>query len=134
METILVYKELQKDRYKNHRIYSSVNARDPMKAIREYKRRQLDCDYEDIHHQFDFYNDGYNRFFSCFMNPTSRCETNFLIDCDSEEEYVYAQQSILPEMVIFQYPTKNGWHMVTKPFNPSGLKLDIKKDDLLYIG
>ena len=84
-------KEIQKT-YPTHRIYSSVNARNIEKAIQEFKRRQLDCDFIRNKQWNEFYCDIKNRFFSCFMNPLCRDESNWLIDCDSPEEYVEEDQ------------------------------------------
>lgn len=134
MRTVEEFKELKATQYPDHRIYASVNARDPRKAIREFKRRQLDHDYEAPEKCFEFYMDVKNRMFSCFMNPCSRAESNFLVDCDSYDEYIEAKNTIDPRLVIFDYPTKNGWHIITHPFDHTKLKINVKKDDLLYIG
>lgn len=116
----------------NHRIYSSVNERDFCKVVREFKRRQLDADYED---DYKFYTDIKNRFFSCFMTPASKLESNFLFDCDDQESYDKHIERIPKELVIFEYQTKNGFHIITKPFNWHECKIDEpKKDDLLAIG
>lgn len=128
------FKQLKATEFPDHRIYASVNARDPLKCMREFKRRQLDHDYESTEKCFEFYMDVKNRFFSCFMNPGSRAESNFLIDCDTPEEYKYAKANLKPELIIFEYPTKNGMHIITKPFDPCFFELEVKKDDLLYIG
>lgn len=124
----------QLDEFKSHRIYASLNARNMNKAIRLYKTRQLDNDYaaQNIHEWF--YTDIQNTFFSCFMNPSCRETNNFLIDCDSEEEYRKAIERIPKDIILLDYATKNGRHIVTKPFNPDEIKVEVKKDELLFIG
>lgn len=134
LEIIKEFKELKDKQYPNHRIYSSVNARDPLKAVREFKRRQLDHDYEATAKMMEFYADIENRFFSCMMSPQCRAETLFLVDCDTPEEYVNATKLLDPEWIVFEYATKNGMHIITKPFNPQQINVEVKKDDLLLIG
>jgi len=128
--------ELQKTSYQGYRIYSSINERDMSKAIHEFKRRQLETDYSNMHELKSFYCDIKNRFFSCLMNPNARIQSNFLIDCDSQEEYKHAKLQLSnTELIIMEYPTKNGWHIITKPFNPSDYEyMMVKKDDLMFIG
>lgn len=128
-------REIQRTSHPTHRLYSSVNVRIMDKAIREFKRRQLDIDYEGDFIKGEFYSDIKNRFFSCLMNPLSRGESRFLIDCDTPEEYADALQ-IDKDLILYEYPTRSGMHLITKPFNPNSfnLKADIKKDDLIYLG
>lgn len=133
-EIILRFKELQQHSYQGYRIYSSVNSRNMEKAIHEFKLRQLNVDYGSIEELHWFYKDIENRFFSCLMNPNCKHESNFLIDCDSKEEYEMAKERIPSNLIIFEYLTKNGMHIITKPFNPNEIKVEIKKDDLIYIG
>ena len=54
------------EEYASHRIYSSVNERDPSKAIHEFKRRQLEADYGNQWEFFNFYHDITNRFLKLF--------------------------------------------------------------------
>lgn len=124
--------------YEHHRIYSSINARDIGRAIREFKVRQLSADYDDGELVFDFYTDIKNRFFSCLMNPISKMTSYFLIDCDSLDEYNHAMASLqdaaLIDKIIFEYKTRNGFHIITQPFNPQNVKgVQIKKDELISI-
>lgn len=120
--------------YPLHRIYSSVNSRDISKAVHEFKVRQLYHDYGNQEECDKFYQDIENRFFSCLMNPNCRVERNFLIDCDTEEEYKYALEVIPKHLIIYEYQTKNGHHLICNPFNPNEYKVEVKKDDLIYIG
>jgi hypothetical protein len=131
-EIIDELRHLQLTTHPNHRIYSSVNGRSMDKSIREFKRRQLDCDYPLFRDHF--YADIKNSFFSCLMNPASRVSSNFLIDCDTPEEYVKAKTTLPAEYVLYEYPTKNGMHIISRPFNPDEIKLEAKKDELMFIG
>lgn len=123
-----------------YRIYSSVNARDFNKAIRQFKYEQLDADYYDQVQKENFYLDVKNRFLGCLMQPAQRYTSWFLFDIDNVEgKDVYGEtlQILDSELIIKSYPTKNGWHIVTKPFNYTTLTLpegvEIKKDGLLLL-
>lgn len=134
-ETIKEFLKMRIMMYPEHRIYSSVNSRDMTKAIREFKRRQLDTDYDSYIN--DFYCDVKNRFFSCFMNPLAKKDKFFLIDCDTPEEFELTLNVIPNELILYIYPTKNGNHVITKAFDIKEYEnfgLNIKRDDLIYIG
>jgi len=121
------------------RIYSSVNKRDFEKGIREFKRQQLDADYYDKESRYKFYLDIKNRFLSSLMRPSSRKETKFLIDCDTATKKSIGD--IIDEAekitnVILHYKTKDGYHLITEPFNPNEWNKElgeIKKDALLLL-
>ena len=115
------------------RIYASVNSKRIEKAIHEFKRRQLESDYGNDKELDWFYIDVQNRFFSCLMNERAKESQNFLIDCDSEMEYEDAITQIPENLILFDYATKNGRHLITKPFNTSEIRVQIKKDDMLSI-
>jgi|GEM_PF-1755142 len=127
---------LQDTTHKNCGIYSSVNSRDITKAIHEFKRRQLEVDYGNLYEFHSFYCDIKNRFFSCLMNPNCRDQNNFLIDCDTKEEYEFAHLQLDNRIpILMEYKTKNGYHLITPAFNPNDCgPMQIKKDDLLFIG
>ena len=128
--------ELQQTSHQGYRIYSSVNERNITKAIHEFKRRQLETDYGNMHELHSFYCDIKNRFFSCLMNPNCRAQNNFLIDCDTEEEYEHAKLQLRNSgLIVMEYKTKNGMHIITRPFNPNDYgNMQIKKDELMFIG
>ena len=128
--------ELQQTSHQGYRIYSSVNSRDITKAIHEFKRRQLETDYGTMHEFESFYCDVKNRFFSCLMNPNCRAQNNFLIDCDTQLEYEHAELQLRNSgLVIMEYKTRNGVHIITRPFNPNDYgNMEIKKDELMFIG
>ena len=122
-----------------YRIYSSLNKRDINKAIRKFKFEQLEADYYDESQRNNFYYDIKNRFLGCLMQPTQRAETLFLFDCDSIEGWNKTVQQLgeLSIQIVDQYKTKNGWHVVTPPFNPGLFNpvddVEIKKDGLLLL-
>ena len=142
-EFIKVFNEFES--FKNNtnvplRIYSCVNKRNIDKAIREFKYRMLEADYYDEISRRSFYYDIKNRWMSCVMSPTSRAETNFIIDIDDNNLTVKTLRELqsLKVKVILHYNTKNGSHVVTEPFNPNLLKtkypeLGIAKDGLLLL-
>ena len=134
-ESVLELHRIQQDSHQGHRIYSSVNSRDITKAIHEFKRRQLEIDFGNRHEYMQFYTDIKNRFFSCLMNPNARAQNHFIIDCDSQNEYVNAHLQLRPEDILMEYATKNGFHVITNPFNPNERgNMQIKKDDMMFIG
>ena len=135
-EVVREFRNLQDSSYPRHRIYSSVNSRDISKAIHEFKRRQLETDYGNLYEQHSFYCDSKNRFFSCLMNPNCRVTSNFLIDCDSVEAYEHAELQLRNTgLILLEYRTKNGFHILTRPFNPSDYgNMEIKKDEMMFIG
>ena len=131
------------------RIYSSVNKRDINKAIRTFKFEQLEADYYDEESRNNFYFDIKNRWISCLTQQKCKLESNFLIDADFEfdkESKEILNKTILEDVrtslkdlnveILLEYPTKSGFHLVTKPFNPSLFPPalgEIKKDALLLL-
>ena len=142
-EFIEVLDELQKLKAESKvpmRIYSCVNARDIEKTIREFKRRQLDADYYDTESKHGFYLDIKNQWVSSLMKPNSRAETKFLIDVDNIIDWdistVVNHLKKIGVKVILKYPTKNGFHIITEPFNPNLFNSEfgeVKKDGLLLL-
>lgn len=100
------------------RIYSSVEPRCLKKAAREFKRRQLDADYNE---DYLFYTRLNNTLKSCLMHPSSSLEKYWLFDCDSIEDYAIVSSVINKfynrEFKPYEYKTKSGTHIVTQPFN-----------------
>lgn len=132
LKTVDKYSEMLKDD-PTCRVYSCVNRRDPEKAIREFKRRQLEADYYDVRSRLEFYQNIESRFFSCFMSPSSRMETEFLIDIDEDDNEKIIKKK-LEVGILLEYPTKNGKHLITPPFNPNDIpEARIKKDGLILL-
>lgn len=77
------------------------------------------------------------------MSPTARVKGDslFLIDVDNVEgeDIMGLALAALAECgaeIVKQYATKNGWHIITKPFNPTtwnGKLGEIKKDGLILL-
>lgn len=107
--------KLAADFEEGERIYATVDERDFDKGIREFKRRQLDADYSDDGSRHGFYIDGNNRLVSCLQGPGARVSRLFLFDCDSNQEYNRLLRQ-LGYRVTHSYPTKNGGHIITDPF------------------
>lgn len=104
------------------RIYSTVDKRNISKAVRQFKQQQLDNDYNSPEILEDFYVDIYNRWVSALQQPTASAESLFLFDLDGDE--VPAGIAALAQLqtekndeYLHGYQTKNGWHIITKPFN-----------------
>ncbi len=123
-----------------YRIYSSLNPRNIEKGIRQFKYEQLEADYYDPEQKHNFYHDIRNRFIGCLMQPAQRATSLFLFDCDNEEgrDVMGEAIDVIPdEHIIRKYSTKNGWHIITHPFNYTTLKLpegvELKKDSLILL-
>lgn len=139
LELIKLYDEKERSKNIPYRIYSSLNSRDIKKAIRKFKYEQLEADYYDGEQHQQFYYDCKNRFIGCLMQPGSAAESNFLLDCDSMIAFDKAQHQLfdLNIEIIKQYKTKNGWHIITPPFNPNLFKkiedCELMKDSLILL-
>lgn len=135
-----VFSDLKKLKEKSeipYRLYSTVNPRDIHKAIRLFKFKQLEADYYDNESHIGFYTDIKNRWFGCLMNPKAKMGSNFIIDVDSTDPIGKEDaRNILLEQgisLLAEYPTLNGFHFVTEPYNPSLTpQLEIKKDALVF--
>lgn len=122
------------------RIYASVNERNFPKAIRQFKFEQLEADYYDQTQKENFYLDVKNRFIGCLMQPAQRATNFFLFDVDTVEgndTHGETLHCLPPELIITQYKTKNGWHIITQPFDYTKITLpngvEMKKDGLLLL-
>jgi hypothetical protein len=138
-EFFQILKEFQEIKNKSDkplRIYSCVNRRDIEKGIMNFKREQLEADYYNKKDRDRFYIDIKNRWISSLMKQNARAETLFLLDIDSEEDEQLARRIIADNRIeiVAEYSTKNGKHIITKPFNPSIMpRIDIKKDGMLLL-
>ena len=103
------------------RIYQTLNSRDIKKAIRLFKMNMVEADYFDEESQEWFYLDCKNRFISALMKKSSAAQSMFLFDIDSEDQQrlVEIKEELLRHTgIAHTYRTKNGWHIITAPFNP----------------
>lgn len=107
-----------------YRIYCTINSRDMEKAIRNFKQMQLDSEYQEQDVRYKFYNDVKNRWISSLMKPNARQDRLFLIDIDDDDRHRLKYQEVLKVLkesefveIWDKYRTKNGWHIITEPFN-----------------
>lgn len=129
-KTIEELKEIKDKDERILRIYATVNSCDIKKAIRFFKQRQLDRDYESEEHRNHFYIDVKNQFISSLMDESCRETKNFLFDLDDCDDRSYAQiyhRLKKQTEVIITYPTRNGYHIITKPFNFKDLDPELIK-------
>lgn len=110
---------------KEERVYATADARSIIKASKEFKRRQLDADYDQ--NPCDFYLDIWNRWISCLQNKDSRDGKSFLFDCDTQHEYDYFKSVVPSDALIHEYATKQGHHIISKPFNTMSIRDDMRK-------
>lgn len=129
--------EMRLEYFPDYRLYAHVNMRNMDKAIRLFKERQLEADYDKNENHYGFYTDITNRFFSCFSNPKASDESWFLLDCDSTRDYEDCMTELANHKMIYAYDyrTRNGYHIITSPFNPNEVRLpvEIKKDALIAL-
>jgi len=122
---------------KTLRIYASLNERDFKKAIRKFKREQLDAEEQQEFDHHGFYRDVRNRFIGCLMQPGQRASSWFLWDVDTKDDQPFLAQLPAEIPVLLKYPTKKGWHIITPPFNYTKMVLppdvELKKDGLLLL-
>ncbi len=122
------------------RIYASVNERNFNKSIRKFKYEQLEADYYDQIQKENFYLEIRNRFIGCLMQNEQKLTSDFLFDVDNIEGKDICGETlhVLKDTEIIKvYPTKNGWHIITKAFNYTTIQLpegvELKKDALLLL-
>jgi len=135
------FRKIKNESQEPLRIYSCVNCRNIEKAIMNLKRKQLEADFYDKDSRDNFYFDIKNRWISSLMKPNARKETFFLIDVDNligsgNTEILDEHLKDIGAEVVAKYPTKNGIHIITKPFNPNLFNSEfgeIKKDALLLL-
>ena len=100
----------------NERIYASVAERDLKKGIREFERRQHLAAYDQ--RPEDFYMNLESRWLSCLMAPTSVTHKRWLFDADTPQEATSVLNALaVAKVPSYNYPTKNGRHIITSPFN-----------------
>ncbi len=135
--------QLLEIRKPHERIYASVEPRDFKKAIRIFKHKMLDNDYQDDENKFNFYRNIYNNWISALSSPESRADKRFLLDCDikSNLDIVLEILKDCGANVIFIYETSKGSHIITMPFSIprevitslSKLNVEVKKNALLLL-
>ena len=118
-----------------YRIYSSVNERDIIKAIRLYKTQQLELEWQDIKNQMNFYVQTENQFMSCLAKPPCAKTKKFLIDLDDTTLLNQTKEKLENiTKIIDVRNTRNGYHMITEPYNPNLTpELEVKKDAMILL-
>lgn len=133
---------LIKSMYPTSRIYASVNPRNLNKVIRTIETDLLNCHYvnDDVNKE-NVYKKliGAPRHF--FMQQQNKDCSLFIIDVDDSpdvKDTLAEPLKLIAELgvhIIIQYRTRNGYHIVTEPFNPElwTHKSEIKKDALILL-
>lgn len=124
----------------NFRIYMSCNQRCVKKAERLFKIKMLEMDFNTEEARKTFYERLESNWHSSLMEAGSSKENNFIIDVDDinnedlQGDCLKALASINIDPII-SFKTKNGWHVITPPFNPVLYKGtgEIKKDGQLLL-
>ena len=135
----------------NFYIYVSVNARDSIKGLFRFKSR-LDSWLLESFNGGDISNKVKKidaLWLSSLMNPESKSSRGlFIIDLDTKNETTYERiEDYLHKNSIcvkLTQETKNGYHIITSPFNVLSFntylnsygidKVEVKKDGLLFLG
>lgn len=122
------------------RIYCSVNPRDFTKASHEFRKRQLELEFQLLPQQMEFYSNLHAKWVSCLMSPSCMRDKNFLIDFDYNEKSKkdelidwFVEHDVI---VVEEYASKKGHHFITDPFNPAIFEFEgaeIKKNALALL-
>ena len=125
-----------------YRLYGSVDARDTHNARRVFALRQIKADWGAA--PDDFYRALNKQWLSCLGQNESRKTKYFLFDIDSSslEEFGKCEQAVRAahythwkkyaddgvsdsySPIVHRYATKNGFHLITEPFNRAFLSKD----------
>ena len=113
----------------DERIYASAGERSMLAAVREFKRRQLDADYDPDPQAF--YRSIDARWTSCLMHPASQAEKLWLVDCDSAEDTEMAAEDLMLHykrpMPPYRYATKSGTHFIVQAFDRTALREAVRE-------
>lgn len=121
------------------RIYSTANTRNLKKAIQLFKHDVVEMDVQPENVVSDFYSAIKSRFASCLMRPSSRDSSWFIFDVDDpmtlDDALKIFEDSGFTDKIMKSYKTKNGWHIITEPFNYNKLTepISFHKDGLLLL-
>jgi len=125
---------------KELRIYFSVNARNPHKATRNILDTLLDGLYADKINRELIERKVLKGSRSYIMNPNTKATSFFLFDIDNIEGRDVMGETLqemaeLGVVEIYRKSTRNGWHVITQPFNLTLWKgqAEIKTDGLLLL-
>lgn len=127
--------------YPNCRIYSCVNPRSKSKIIREIHNSLIEQYYSDEVCRESIQKKIIKNPRHFVMQPKCKTSSYFLIDVDDVEGVdaqgdALQQISELDVVELLRYRTKNGWHIITEPFNLTkwdSTYSEVKKDALLLL-
>ena len=127
-------------RDKELRIYLSVNARNSHKATRNILDTLLDALYADEINRSLIERKVLKGSRSYIMNPNTRATSYFLFDVDNIEGRDVMGETLqemcdLGVVELYRKVTRNGWHIITQPFNLTLWKgeAEIKSDGLILL-
>ena len=129
---------LQKTSHTTHRVYSTVNPQSLKNGERALKVKMLEMDFGAEEQRERFYERLEDRWVSSLVGSKAPKGTQkFIVDVDqfddSEALSFLAENNI---HIYRKYQTKNGWHILTEPFNSALLKpeiADLQKEGLMLI-
>ena len=113
--------KITKEMTDGERLYVSVHPCDARKAVKTFKQAQVEADYNPDY--LSFYISAKDRFASSLMKNPVKKDRLWLLDIDSDKEYSEIENDILTfydrsgDMTPYTYKTKNGHHIILKPFN-----------------
>lgn len=124
-----IISEFKKIKKEHDRIYASLVPRNVLKAARDFKHKLIDADYHGDPETF--YKSINNHWVSSLMidSSISKEDKLWMFDCDSETDYLEtkAQLEQYNTPIHYEYQTKNGFHIIVKPFDRSKLTFSIKE-------
>lgn len=121
----------------NHRIYMIAAPRDLEKAEKQFKQIMLEADFSGKETHSFFWERLEDRWISALVksNPPKN-ESVFVIDVDDKDDAAALKECArLNIEILKKYPTKNGHHIVVKPFNVALWEetSEIQKEGLLLL-
>jgi len=104
------------------RIYASLDERRFDKAMLEFRKSQTEAD-ESERNRYVFYMALNKAWHKALMQNRSRKSKLFLWDADSQGELAQLHREFAANNVNidYMYDSKDGYHVVTQPFNPAVL-------------
>lgn len=138
--------EMLDDLRAGERIYASVDERDVLAARRKFNSDLSFANFsESEEHRLAFYRNLNARWNASLGAKASAKTKLFLFDVDSDDESVLSlilatldiiardyltTDATTRELDVYSYPTKNGFHVVSNPFNPNLLEESMR--DMLH--
>ena len=129
---------LQATTHSKHRVYSTANPQSLKNGEKLLKTKMLEMDFGTNDQREMFYERLEDRWVGSLVGSKAPKGTQkFIIDVDKSDDAEALHFCNENNIHIFRkYKTKNGWHLITEPFNSSLLKpeiADLQKEGLLLI-